>query len=251
MSRRARRAAERTQALSLIASSFGLGTVIGPALAPLLVFPGLGLTGPFAAFVVLGVVTLIALRLRLPNDEPQFAARGSAYDAPYGSSGSRDRDTDHGDDAHDSASDDARDNGGEVGLTNLPSNSTGWNRACAAGWSPACWVAMPMRWCWAFQAFWCSTGWICGPIPAAGAGPVGIVLMCGAIATLLAQWGVIPRMHLGPRAAILWGVALGALGTVMLGACRRSACHRTGVLASHRWASACSAPVSMQAHRWR
>ena len=39
---------QRTQALSLIASSFGLGTVIGPALAPLMVLPflGLGLTGP-------------------------------------------------------------------------------------------------------------------------------------------------------------------------------------------------------------
>ncbi|MGN6495824.1 MAG: MFS transporter, partial [Tsuneonella sp.] len=41
--------AERTQAMALIASSFGLGTVIGPALAPLLVFPLTGLPGPFFA----------------------------------------------------------------------------------------------------------------------------------------------------------------------------------------------------------
>ena len=67
---------ERTEALSLIASSFGLGTVIGPALAPLMIMPGLGLVGPFAAFALLGVAALIALRIRLPNDEPQFAGAG-------------------------------------------------------------------------------------------------------------------------------------------------------------------------------
>ncbi len=53
--------------------------------------------------------------------------------------------------------------------------------------------------------------------PAEGAGPVGLVLMCGAIATLLAQWGVIPRMNLGPRAATLSGVALAAFGVIVLG----------------------------------
>ncbi|HAD18506.1 MAG TPA: MFS transporter, partial [Erythrobacter sp.] len=35
---------------------------------------------------LIGAVTLIALRLRLPNDEPQFAARGSAYESPYSGS---------------------------------------------------------------------------------------------------------------------------------------------------------------------
>ncbi|MEE3155968.1 MAG: MFS transporter, partial [Pseudomonadota bacterium] len=72
--------AERTQALSLIASSFGLGTVIGPALAPLMVLPMIGLPGPFLIFALIGLVTLVALRWRLPNDEPQFPARGSTYE---------------------------------------------------------------------------------------------------------------------------------------------------------------------------
>jgi MFS family permease len=77
--------AERTQALSLIASSFGLGTVIGPALAPLMVLPllGFGLTGPFICFAAIGMAALVVLRWRLPNDEPQYAARGQA--APYSS----------------------------------------------------------------------------------------------------------------------------------------------------------------------
>src|SRR3546814_13893790 len=53
--------------------------------------------------------------------------------------------------------------------------------------------------------------------PMAGAGPVGLVPMSGALATLLAQWGVIPRLGLGPRAATLSGAALAALGVIMLG----------------------------------
>jgi len=53
--------------------------------------------------------------------------------------------------------------------------------------------------------------------PAEGAGPVGLVLMSGAMATLLAQWGLIPRFDLGPRAATLWGIAIAALGTIVLG----------------------------------
>lgn len=79
--------AERTQALSLIASSFGLGTVIGPALAPLMVLPflGIGLTGPFLCFAAIGVIALVLLRLRLPDDEPQFAARGQAVAYSSGS----------------------------------------------------------------------------------------------------------------------------------------------------------------------
>ena len=35
--------ADRTKALSLISSSFGLGTIVGPAVAPLLIIPVLGL----------------------------------------------------------------------------------------------------------------------------------------------------------------------------------------------------------------
>ena len=52
--------------------------------------------------------------------------------------------------------------------------------------------------------------------PVAGAGPTGLVLMAGALATLLAQWGLIPILHLGPRASCLWGMVLAALGVSVL-----------------------------------
>lgn len=38
--------------------------------------------------------------------------------------------------------------------------------------------------------------------------------MAGAFATLLAQWGLIPMLGLGPRTSTLWGMGLAALGIV-------------------------------------
>jgi hypothetical protein len=37
-------------------------------------------------------------------------------------------------------------------------------------------------------------------------------MMAGAAATLGAQWGLIPRLRLAPRALILWGAAIAAAG---------------------------------------
>jgi hypothetical protein len=56
--------------------------------------------------------------------------------------------------------------------------------------------------------------------PDAAAGPIGLVLMGGAVATLLAQWGLIPMMKLGPRTSTLWGMGLVAVGTLGMAAGR-------------------------------
>src|SRR3546814_5660483 len=45
--------------------------------------------------------------------------------------------------------------------------------------------------------------------PDEAAALTGIVLMAGAFATLLAQWGLIPLLHMSPRTAVLLGAALG------------------------------------------
>jgi len=193
--------AERTQALSLIASSFGLGTVIGPALAPLMVLPLLGLTGPFIIFAGIGIVTLVALRLRLPNDEPQFPARGHTYDAPYaGGAG----------DSRSGNLDDEDEEEGEPGHLH-------WHDPRLRPWVMAGLLgghaqAMVLG----ISGFLVLDRLGLRDNPELGAGPVGLVLMCGAIATLLAQWGLIPRLDLGPRAASLSGIAISACGVAYL-----------------------------------
>jgi MFS family permease len=194
--------AERTQALSLIASSFGLGTVIGPALAPLMVVPflGIGLTGPFLCFAAIGVVALVLLRWRLPDDEPQYAARGAAV--AYSSSGS-------GAPVDPQDTPDADETGEPPRLTWRDPRLRPWVFAGLIGGHAQAMVL-------GIAGFLVLDRLGLRDTPAEGAGPVGLVLMSGAIATLLAQWGLIPRFDLGPRAATLWGIAAAAFGTVLL-----------------------------------
>ena len=195
---------ERTQALSLIASSFGLGTVIGPALAPLMVMPVLGLAGPFLVFALIGAVTLIALRLRLPNDEPQFAARGSAFESPYSGSPASEVAEETRDDDED------EDCGPEPGkLRWFEPRLRPWVICGLLGGHAQAMVL-------GIAGFLVLDRLGLRSDPMAGAGPVGLVLMAGAIATLLAQWGLIPRLNLGPRAASLSGIAIAAVGTIVL-----------------------------------
>ena len=192
---------ERTEALSLIASSFGLGTVIGPALAPLMVLPLVGLTGPFICFALIGAFALAALRLRLPDDVPQFEAKGAAYDAPYASTST-------------AQYEDEDDEGEEP----VEPHRLRWMEPRLRPW-----VTVGLLGGHAQAMILGIAGFLVldrlglRDTPAAGTGPVGLVLMCGAIATLLAQWGLIPRLHLGPRAATLGGIAIAGFGVVMLG----------------------------------
>ncbi|HEX4847083.1 MAG TPA: MFS transporter, partial [Novosphingobium sp.] len=196
--------AERTKSLSLISSSFGLGTVIGPTLAPFFILPGLGLVGPFAAFTLIAVVVLIALRIHLPDDTPAYAARGDVIAAPF------------------SANSDSRP---------MPNAAEQDNALPDAASIPKLdWFDKRLRpWLVAGLLGGHAQAAVMGLVgflvldrlglradPAAGAGPVGLVMTAGAMATLLAQWGLIPILHLGPRASCLIGIGLAALGTAML-----------------------------------
>ena len=196
--------AERTQAMALIASSFGLGTVIGPALAPLLVFPATGLPGPFFAFAILALIVLVALRISLPNDDPMFPTRSKVVGAPYGANSNPQIDDDRDENP---GSDDG------VGA-DVPRLS--WRDPRLRPWLIAGLVGGHAQ-----AAFLGIVGFFIldrlglRATPNEGTGPIGLVLMCGAIATLLAQWGLIPRLKLGPRSSTLWGMALSIVGVLV------------------------------------
>ncbi|MBD3730247.1 MAG: MFS transporter [Sphingomonadales bacterium] len=190
---------ERTGALSVISSSFGLGTILGPALAPLMVVPVLGLTGPFVGFALMATVVLVLLRLRLPDDEPRYAARGETFDAPYSANAV----------AH------LRDGGDEEhGRSRL-----GWRDARLRPWIVTGVLGgQAQAMVLGVVGFLVLDRLALRDHPMAGASPVGLVMMCGAFATLLAQWGLIPMLKLGPRAATLGGAALAGMGTALFGA---------------------------------
>mgnify|MGYP003631613751 FL=1 len=195
--------ADRTKALSLISSSFGLGTIVGPAIAPLLILPVLGLSSPMFAFAAIGILVMIALALKLPNDNPGFEARGVVTSEPYSSAPS---------------SNSLKDGDEDTDEENA--------------------VPPQLRWGDSRIKPWLITGVLGGNAhalilgvvgflildrlglrgdPETGIQMTGIVLMSGAAATLLAQWGLIPLLQMGPRMSILWGMILGASGCIVIG----------------------------------
>ncbi len=195
---------QRTQALSLVSSSFGLGTVIGPAIAPFFILPLVGLAGPLLIFALIGLAVLIALRWRLPNDVPRFAARGAIVSYPTTGASPQ------------TATEEA-----EEQIIDQPEIAT-----------------QPLRWADSRVRPWLLSGLFGGQAqammlgvigflildrlhlrlrPDEGAAMTGIVLMAGAFATLLSQWGLIPLLKMSPRTAVLCGAGLGGAGLVTTG----------------------------------
>lgn len=188
---------ERTRALTLLASAFGLGTILGPALAPYLILGHLGrvaigLAGPAFAFAFFGVAMLVAVWRRLPDDRPDDGSHGAATAYPS--------------------------IGGQASGASVTAAVAPEGGARIAALDPR------IRW-WLFVGLvmghaQAMTGQVVGflvidrlgvsPVDALGA--TGLVLMTGAGASLLAQWGMIPLLDLRPRALVLVGLALAAAG---------------------------------------
>jgi len=60
----------RMAGMASLAGAYGLGTLIGPLIAPLMVLPPVGLAGPLYGFAALGLVTIIAVWSGLEEGGP-------------------------------------------------------------------------------------------------------------------------------------------------------------------------------------
>jgi hypothetical protein len=192
---------ERAKALSLLASSFGLGTVIGPALAHFLVFEPFGLAGPLIIFASFGVLVLLALKIRLPNDEPQFEARGVVTAYPNAAS------------VNQPVADGAADilPHQEVRLRWLEPRLKSWMVAgLVGGHAQAILLGV--------VGFMVRDRLGLQDLPKEAVEATGSVMFVGAIATLLAQWGLIPILSISPRNSVLWGSLLALIGVTITGA---------------------------------
>lgn len=188
--------AERTRALTLLASAFGLGTILGPALGPYFVLPVVGLAGPAFVFAAFGAAVAIAAARLLPDDRSGGHAQGAAVAYPtIGGQSS----------------------GASVTAATAP-------RSLDVG------LRDPRIWPWMLTGLvmghaQAMTGQAIGflVIDRLGGslsdvlGATGLVLMMGAGAALLAQWGLIPMLNLKPRALILVGLAVSAVGCALTG----------------------------------
>ncbi len=189
----------RVKALTLLGSAFGLGTILGPAIAPYLVMPGIGLSGPAIVFALLGLLTVIAAWRWLPPDDPSS-----------------------GTDAH----------GATVSYPSIGGAPTGGSVTAATEGRGG--GALPLRdpriWPWMLAGLimghaQAMTGAAMGflvidrlalPVTEiATQQSIGLVLMCGAGAALLVQWGLIPTLNLGPRKMMVVGLIAAAAGLAL------------------------------------
>jgi MFS family permease len=193
---------ERAKALSLLASSFGLGTVIGPALAHFLIFPPFGLAGPLVVFALFGIAVLIALKTRLPNDTPRFEARGIVTSYPSAAS------------VNQPVAEEEEDNAlprEEVRLNWFEDRLRSWLIAgLLGGHAQAIMLGV--------VGFLIRDRLDLHGLPREAVEATGSVMFVGAMATLLAQWGLIPILSISPRNSVLWGSLLALIGIATTGA---------------------------------
>jgi MFS family permease len=189
---------ERTKALTLLGSAFGLGTIIGPALAPYLVLPGAGLAGPAFAFAIFGGVAWFVAWRVLSDDSD---AVGELTDA----------------------------RGANVSYPSIGGAPAGASITAATSEKVA--DALPMRdpriWPWMLAGLvlghaQAMTGAAMGflvidrlmlPVDAIETQQaIGLVFMAGASAALLVQWGIIPNVNMKPRTLMLAGLLISVVG---------------------------------------
>lgn len=192
------RRGSRVAALSALSSSFGLGTIIGPAMAPLFVVPGVTLAGPLFAFALIGLIVFIAIARGLPDDtKPRHGPRpghGAAMSYPSLAS--------------------ATTGASVIAATRPRGHAITWRDPRIRNWILAG-VASGHAQAATLSCIGFFTIDRLGLSPHGSEQSIAIVMMAGAGATLAAQWGLIPRLNLSPKRLILSGALIAALGMVV------------------------------------
>jgi MFS family permease len=175
--------AERTQAMASLAGAFGLGTVIGPFLAPFFIYPVIGLAGPLFTFAAIAAVMLLVVWRLLPESRRRTQS--------------------------------AEDTAAEVTDAVIEKARPMWRDA----------RVIPFL-VYGFIVASCQTaqqqtlGFLIidklGVSPAAAQYSIAIAMMFGAVAGLLAQWGLIRMFEMTPRHLLRWGVACAAGGNLLV-----------------------------------
>ncbi len=176
---------KRTQSMSSLAGAFGLGTVIGPFVAPLFVLPLVGLSGPMFGFALLAGVMLFVVWKFLPESKHMPVAPVKAEIA--------------------------KDAAGGDATKEKPM----WRDPRV---TPFLIYGFIVAVCQTAQGQ--TLGFLIidklqlSPLQAQGF--IAIAMMFGAMAGLLAQWGIIRMFEMTPRQLLRWGVAVAALGNVIV-----------------------------------
>ena len=198
--------AERTKALSMLASSFGVGTVIGPAVAQYFLFEPFGLAGPLIVFSAFGIATLITVYLMLPNDTPRFAAQGQVAAYPTAAALAKPEEDEQGVEANGNAK-------APAAIVKLP-----WRDSRIASWLIAGLVGgHAQAILLGVVGFLVRDRLGLHDLPREAVQASGTVMLVGAMATLFAQWGLIPMLNMKPHQSVIWGSVLALIGIALTG----------------------------------
>lgn len=174
---------ERTQAMASLAGAFGLGTVFGPFLAPYFVYPVVGIAGPLFTFAAIAAVMLVVVWRFLPESK----RRGAPAEETL-----------------------AQEIEGVV-EESLPL----WRDPRVL---PFALFGFVVATCQTAQQQ--TLGFLVidklGVSPLAAKDSIAMAMAFGAVAGLLAQWGLIRMFQMTPRQLLRWGVACAAAGNLLV-----------------------------------
>jgi len=173
---------ERTQAMASLAGAFGLGTVFGPWLAPYFIYPGISLAGPLFTFAAIAAAMLFVVWRFLPESrrragpEPEIASAAEET---------------------------------------LEKVKPMWRDPRVI---PFALYGFVVATCQTAQQQ--TIGFLVidklGVSPLAAKESIAMAMAFGAIAGLLAQWGLIRMFQMTPRQLLRWGVACAAGGNLLV-----------------------------------
>ncbi|MBI1199578.1 MAG: MFS transporter [Phenylobacterium sp.] len=174
---------KRTQAMASLAGAFGLGTVIGPFLAPLFVFPVIGLAGPLFAFALIALGVLVVVWRFLPDRKIDAQAKRQRWPVEIAASKARPM----------------------------------WRDPRIV---PFLVYGFIVATCQTAQQQTLSFLIIdkTGETPIHAQPFIATAMMFGAVAGLLAQWGLIRMFEMTPRQLLRWGVGVAAAGNLIVAA---------------------------------
>lgn len=207
---------DRVKALSLLASAFGLGTILGPAFAPFFLLPGVGLAGPLYVFALIGA-GMWALVWKMLSDFRGTGVRavgtGAVGTGAVGTGAVGARVVAAAEPSLGGEPDDARissveDEGKDISIRWRDPRIWPWMLCGLVAGHAQTIVGQTIAFLLIDRL---------AVAPAQAQPLIGIVLMAGAASALLAQWGVIPRLDMQPRSVVLWGGVLAAIGCAGVG----------------------------------
>jgi MFS family permease len=168
---------QRVKSLSALSGTSNMGSILGPAIAPFLIIWPFGLAGPLFAFAFLGCLTAVIVWWAVPSD--RHAALSPARPLP------------------------------------AMIETRVWRDPQIRPFLIYGIVVASMQ---AFNTY--TLGFLVidslGQGPAAAQTSIGQTLVCGAVAGLIAQWGIIGMGGMRPRAMLRLGALLAGAGNVAL-----------------------------------